>query len=309
MLPTISGLLLVFALLFRVSEGRGHQGISPEDAEYTISPVSLFDLPPFFVGSVHREWVLGNERDVLDVARRSLESKRGDCLVVDVGMNDGFFTQVAGAFGCHTFSFELQPACIDLALTAVRANNFTHLVNIIRAPVSNEHNQQFLLGIGDEQQRNRCDGGFSISGEKPEKKSHKNFQVIGHHKLRTVALDSFLPSKTVIDYLKVDCEGLDLKVLSGAEALFREKRILRASIEITGSLWPEWEVAEAKGQQYFDKNFTEIEFNNVTSIYRRIFSYGYHAKCVNQRGNVENAWDRWKYLILSGKCTDWEFWV
>ena len=79
-------------------------GVSPEDQEYSISTVSIFDLPPFFVGSIHKEWILKQEMDVLNVAQRALQTKRNNCFMIDVGMNDGFFTQVAGAYVSFSIS-------------------------------------------------------------------------------------------------------------------------------------------------------------------------------------------------------------
>ena len=288
-------IILVFVLLLVAKKSNG---VSPEDQNYTISTVSVLDLPPFYVGSIHKEWILQQEKDVLNVAQRALQTKRNNCFMIDVGMNDGFFTQVGGAYGCHTFSFELQLACIDVARTAIEANNFTHLVTIFRAPVSDLHNQPFLLGHGDSSSSNRCDGGFSVSGPEPQKKAHKPFQVIGHHKLHTVALDSVIPPKVLVDYLKIDCEGLDIKVLAGADQLFKEKRIARASVEIKDDLWPETDLKEKDFQAWV--NYSIIP-------YQKIFSYGYQFKCVNQRGNV--LYERFREIVLSGKCTDWEIYI
>ena len=291
-------IIVLIVLVILVVILKKSNGVSPEDQEYSISTVSIFDLPPFFVGSIHKEWILKQEMDVLNVAQRALQTKRNNCFMIDVGMNDGFFTQVAGAYGCHTYSFELQLACIDIARTAIEANNFTHLITIIRSPVSDLHQQTYLLGHGDISSTSRCDGGFSVSGREPEKKGHKPFQVIGHHKLHTVALDSIVPPKVIVDYLKIDCEGLDIKVIAGADQLFREKRIARASIEIKDDLWPETDLKS--------KDF-HAWVNNSIIPYQKLFSYGYQFKCVNQRGTV--LFERWREIVLSGKCTDWEIYI
>jgi hypothetical protein len=103
----------------------------------------LFDLAPFFVGSIHHDWVLINERGPLEVGQRAL--KHPGCVAFDVGMNDGFFTQFSAAHGCKVWSFELQEACIKLSTDAAAMNNFTHLVTITRAPVANEDAHPFQV--------------------------------------------------------------------------------------------------------------------------------------------------------------------
>jgi hypothetical protein len=105
---------------------------------------NLFDLPPFFVGSIHRDWVLTHERGPLKVGQRALNHREG-CTAFDVGMNDGFFTQFSAAHGCKVWSFELQEACIKLSTDAAAMNNFTHLVTITRAPVANEDAHPFQV--------------------------------------------------------------------------------------------------------------------------------------------------------------------
>jgi hypothetical protein len=105
----------------------------------------LYDLPPFFVGSVHHEWILDMERGPLDVAQRAL--KQPGCIAFDVGMNDGFYTQFSAAHGCKVWSFELQEACIKLSTAAVAMNNFTDLVTITRAPVANKDAEPFQVSL------------------------------------------------------------------------------------------------------------------------------------------------------------------
>ena len=48
--------------------------------------------------------------------------KRHRCLFVDVGMNDGFYTQMVASLGCRVISFEIQSNCISIAENAARLN-------------------------------------------------------------------------------------------------------------------------------------------------------------------------------------------
>lgn len=53
----------------------------------------------------------------------------------------------------------------------------------------------------------------------------------------TISLDTFVPSTTFIDILKIDVEGHDPEVLMGARRLFKENRIGTAIVEINDKFW------------------------------------------------------------------------
>lgn len=255
----------------------------------------------FLVGSVHHGWVLNNEQGCLGVVDRALREKEGKCIALDVGMNDGFYTQFAASYGCQVYSFELQASCITLARNATAANNFTHLVSIFRSPVSNRHGVPVRIPFGDDIQLKRCDGGFSITGKDPNLRAHRQFSVKGHHTLHAIALDNFLPLGTTVDLLKLDVEGHDVEVLMGAMKLFKNQRIKRAVVEVT---WGGW----------------GVPFEEGVEVYKKIFDAGYRFRCVTvpyMRGqnlvatvlNKEFDYEAFKGIAHDTKCIDWEIFL
>eukprot|EP01035_Chromulina_nebulosa_P050002 gene50002-67916_t len=142
---------------------------------FHLEKVDLFGKS-FYVGSVHYNWVMQQEKGVLDVLNRALKDKQGACVAVDVGMNDGFYTHLSAQYGCTVYSFEVQESCIALSRKAVIKNNMTHAINIFRAPVSRVNGEALRFPHGSKEHQQRCDGGYSISGQ-----SHKAYNIEGYH--------------------------------------------------------------------------------------------------------------------------------
>ena len=122
----------------------------------------------FYVGNIHCEFVQAAEKHVLQYLYDSISKipdripaghvsstpsnfKHPSCLVVDVGMNDGFYTQMAAALGCRVISFELQDNCIQIATAAKRVNGFnSHQISIHNNPVSDSNNTELSMKISDD---------------------------------------------------------------------------------------------------------------------------------------------------------------
>jgi len=231
----------------------------------------------FYVGSNHYEWCLYNEAQQTLLTIDILKKKENNCVLIDVGMNDGFYTNLAGVLGCQVWSFELQRKCIDLAKYAITTNKIDDLVTIMHLPVSSKHGKLLNIPFPEEQ---LCDGGFSFSGNNTEnrltprsKHKHNNntdTKPLFHIKtFQSITLDSFIHRNTYIDILKIDTEGHETEVLIGSLNLFRQHRIGIAFVEL--------------GAITNYNNFTD-----VINIYRQITSYNYSIttlNCNSKRGN------------------------
>ena len=169
------------------------------DSFYHFDPIP--DTPPFVSSSVHYQWCMRHERTQVRMMAAALRRRRGDCVLVDVGMNDGFYTQLAAAQGCQVYAFELQDLCIEISWEAARRNNATSRISIVHAPVSDENGRAMLVA------RTRhpwCDGGFSLGWKRSAVQSSAAAAGKTFH---TAAMDSFVPPGIFVDVLKVDVTG------------------------------------------------------------------------------------------------------
>jgi FkbM family methyltransferase len=244
----------------------------------------------FYVGSIHHNWVLEEEQGPVNVFIDALKNKRKKCYTLDVGMNDGFYTMLFAAHGCHVLSFELQAKCIEFARAALRENKFDHLVTVLNQPVYNENG--YLLNIGMPT-HGKCLGGFDISGNLNRRMNAKSTP----REYATVALDTIVPPNGFIDALKIDVEGHDTEVLMGARRLFRDHQIGVAVIEINSSL-----------------GLWTTEKNTSISVLKDIMSYNYTVRPVTCAKGSPNLFrelhtfeDLYHQLFTSGDCIDFEF--
>lgn len=262
-----------------------------------IHPLSkeVYGTLDFYVGLVHKDWVNGAEQHVIFHLYRTVKSIKGrGCIMVDVGMNDGWFTQMAAMLECQVYAFEIQKRCIDYSRMSAKKNNLQHKVAIFQYPVSSENNKEMTLKYDPDAP---CSGVFGWSRadcpQCPEKVTNKT------HTFTSVSLDSFFHDcpNEVIDFLKVDVEGHETQVLIGAEDLFRTHRIRQMSVEIIPERWD-----KPRSQEYF-------------MFFTRILTYGYKLTCGNARVGVLDFTNGSEWLQLNainsgyGPCIDFTFFL
>jgi len=194
-------------------------------------------VPSYVTSSIHYEWCMANERFQVDSFVAELTNRSGHCTVIDVGMNDGFYTMLSAAMGCKVYAFEVQQMCVEIAYDFVARNHFEDTVNIFHQPVSAHNGEAIAIPHFE-----ACDGGFSFSGAfanatNGTRIGHLNLPVRAKPVLRAIALDTFVPSGTVIEILKIDTEGHESQVLQGALGLYKSRAIRRTWLEAfpTGS--------------------------------------------------------------------------
>lgn len=82
---------------------------------------------------VHFEWVLKYENHVVPVFEEHVFAKP-DCLVLDVGANDGVYTQMSAGAGCSVVAFEMQDGCLEFIAAASLMNDVKDQVRIVPRP-------------------------------------------------------------------------------------------------------------------------------------------------------------------------------
>jgi len=234
------------------------------------------------------------ETGPLAVGNRALKGKEGKCVAVDCGMNDGFYTMFSAAAGCKTWSFEIQLKCVAIAHHVLKTNGKTNTTSIIGLPLAANHNEIVKVPHGGDMHLNEvCDGGFSIQKEGV---GHFKYDIKGYREMHGVALHSFFPDNLFIDFLKIDVEFMEVKVLRGARDLFRSHRVGRAVVEVSKDSWDEIFV-DILRYGYKMACVTLAIFPEITRPPPVLTYLGY-----DERATIEN----W---IKQSKCVDWEICV
>jgi FkbM family methyltransferase len=190
------------------------------------------------------------------------------CTVVDVGMNDGFYTMMAAKLGCTVYSFEIQFLCLKISENCINKNNISNLVTIIPQPVSYLDGEELSIPYGEDQ----CDDNYGFTRQNCPQCNIHNLKT--YKKYKAVSLQHFFNYNTrkafqnveTIDFLKISVEGHEPLVLLGSLDLFKYQRILIAVVEIITIKW--------------NKPPVNTSMTSYNSVFMSILSYGYEMFCL-----------------------------
>lgn len=162
----------------------------------------------------------------------------GDDIVIDVGMNSGFYTLLTASLGCPVMAFEIQRPYVQLVKKALRRNGWEKHACLRHSGV---HERALP--------RASFEGGYGGAFLKPGLKGG----------FKTVLLDDVLLKEQngrQVRLLKIDVEGLELNVLSSCLRAMQSGVIHNIVVEIgDGSRrwWPRAHKTKADAVRLFTK--------------------------------------------------------
>lgn len=125
----------------------------------------------------------------------------------DLGASIGYLSLLMARKAREVFAFEPAPHAVEEIRRHAEANAFRN-ITVVCSPVSDcERDVEFSL-------TDVAFGSCITSGDTPWRKL----------KLRTTTLDAFVSSHPFPDFIKIDVEGEEGRVLKGARSILREKR-------------------------------------------------------------------------------------
>jgi len=242
----------------------------------------------------HFEWVTKYDAHVIPVFE-DFAFHQPECLVIDVGANDGIYTQLSAGAGCKVVAFEMQDGCVEWIAASILMNNVQDNVRIIPLPAYSEETTFTTQHV-----EGGCSGTYSLSPKALNEKP-KGEKVT----YQTVVIDNIVPAGLDITLLKVDVEGGDVGVIGGVLNLFKEKRVKNLVVEIYSMMWP-------------------VSVPEGLKVYHEILQAGYVAKCLGKYwlGNfphekieekpIFSYEERAEFdqLVKAKKtCVDWHFYI
>jgi len=150
---------------------------------------------------------------------------RENSLFIDVGANIGYYSLLAASVikKGKIFAFEVEKRALNNFYENINLNKLEDKIEVIEKLVSDKDGyERFIVSTESEVSR--------IVGGSQKSKDFLRFPCI--------KLDSFAKEENIsfIDFLKVDVEGAEYKVLKGAEELLRGKRIKYLLFEVNKNI-------------------------------------------------------------------------
>ncbi|CAK9047030.1 Methyltransf_21 domain-containing protein [Durusdinium trenchii] len=127
-----------------------------------------------------------------------------DCLVVDIGMNIGWYTALAAAFQKNVLAFEPNPAPLEFGKKTVRLNGWSSRVRIVNAGLSQDRAPLYV------------EASLTKSGTRAAERQARAKSL----KVPSYRLDDLIDPGAEICFLKADCQGCEGDAfLSGSQLL------------------------------------------------------------------------------------------
>ncbi|WP_135820882.1 FkbM family methyltransferase [Halostella litorea] len=210
--------------------------IDPNDCSYTAKAISRGEIV---------------NRGELEFYKSNIEP---GMTIVDIGANIGYFTVVfaslVGNQG-HVYAFEPVAESVDILNKNLSTNGHSN-VTIEHAAVSDSGGETAIFG--NENQR----GHSSILSP-----VHENDEELGT--VQTTTIDTYF-TDTVVDFMKIDAEGAEPRIISGAEDCL-ESHQPKILMELNPTLWesdPEDTIEYLSDIGYSFQQLTDDGLNKIT---------------------------------------------
>ena len=192
------------------------------------------------------EWWI---REVFLKIFRTCNQHKRPFVFADTGSNEGTWTMLAAAHGCHVIAADPQPLCLSLLNAGVKRTGVASHVethNRVLAPADMSNGSMWVPN-------DQCHG---TSEYLPHLKRVSDTTMAGRGILgrRTtrqevwpISFDEMVGPSRVVDLWHLDVEGAEVTVLRSARRLFSERRIRRVMLEFIPFRWVSQNVKITKG--------------------------------------------------------------
>ncbi|BCX14784.1 MAG: hypothetical protein KatS3mg088_467 [Patescibacteria group bacterium] len=144
---------------------------------------------------------------------------------IDVGANIGVYTLLAASKikKGKIFSFEIDPRALKNLYENIRLNDLGNRVEVIEKVVSDKNGYESFVFSKESE----------VSHILTDEKENKNIS-----KIASIKLDDFIDSRKIrfVDFLKIDVEGAEYKVLKGLSKTLKGKRVGMILFELNSNL-------------------------------------------------------------------------
>ncbi len=193
--------------------------------------------------------------------------KKGDILF-DIGANIGLYSIYAAKRGMDVIAFEPESQNFALLNKNIYLNKCQDKVMCLNVALSDNDAFDYLYLFLFQS------GGAINSLGSPLDEQGKTFSPVFKQGIVSYALDSFLlRSKFFPAHIKIDVDGIELKVINGSEKTLKDSRLKSISIELNDELPEHMGIVkkiQSEGLMLQHKKHAEM-FEN--SKYSKIFNY------------------------------------
>jgi FkbM family methyltransferase len=191
-------------------------------------------------------------------------------LFFDIGANVGLYAIYAGSRGVDTWAFEPESQNCALLNQNIFLNNLSTKVRCLSVAISDRDSLDYLY-----MPTFRSGGAINTFGDSKDE-NHQPMDVCFRQGGISFSLDSFLErfgEGKFPDHIKIDVDGLEMRILQGAKRTLEDTRLKSLSIEINERLPESTQLVEyvkARGLEFSQRKHSDLF---ETGPYKDIYNY------------------------------------
>ena len=201
----------------------------------------------------------GSERRIADTFAAIVRADGGWSTrpqIIDVGMNEGFFSLLSASLGGNVIAFDMNPVCFAAMDKAIELNGFENAielrnVGLIKGDSSTINEETMSI------QSESCDPAGKLSSTEcswcPKRTN-----------VPVVPLDVILLKSSIAMYslLKIDAEGSEIGIMEGALETIGSGRVKRMVIELAPDWWTNFGVSLDHGISIINQVLDKGDFQS-----------------------------------------------
>lgn len=180
-------------------------------------------------------------------------------VIIEVGANNGYYTilmsSLVGDQG-KVYSFEGNPGLAKLVSDSIGFNGLSGRAKLQNSLVSDVSGQK-LKFLFD---KSYSGGGHIVSDRESINKNHNLIEV------ESVTLDTAIPEINKVNIIKMDAEGVELKILSGAQNILKSNPDLIIIMEWAFNMLSSHSNVELEMEKYFKLGYKFWQISTESTL-------------------------------------------
>lgn len=237
----------------------------------------------FFIPNSTTKWrvdsLYDKEPETLEWIDSFKEKKNSEIIFWDIGSNIGLYSIYAAQKHNNIKIYSFEPSTSNLRILSrnISINNLENKVLVCQLPLSDKSFSHLTLNEPE-----FIEGWSMNSYGKPTDYEGKKFNPTQKYKILGTSIDSLIVNNIlkIPDYIKIDVDGIEDKILIGGKKTLKNKKVKSISIEINENYKSQHKsiIKILKELRFVFAHKKHADIYNKSKKFSKIFNYVFHKK-------------------------------
>ncbi len=237
----------------------------------------------FFIPNSTTKWRVNTlytkEPETLEWINNFASKKNNEIIFWDIGSNIGLYSIYAAQKHKNIKVYSFEPSTSNLRILSrnISINNLENKVMICQLPISDKNFSHSTMNEPE-----FIEGWSMNSYGKPLDYEGKKFNATQKYKILGTSIDSLIQNNILKlpNYIKIDVDGIEDKILTGGRKTLKNKKIKSISIEINENYKTQKKfiIKILKELRFIFKHKKHAEIYDKSKKFSKIFNYVFNKK-------------------------------